>query len=100
MLSEEHVKEIEAFITYALGGSNQSDLDKRVLNQVQYIIADHQAMRRVMEQAKHLRNAVTFKTPPVEFSAGNLCYEARVPVGFINDLDTSLNALTPPAVEG
>ena len=49
-------------------------------------------LREVVEQAQHLRNAVTFKTPPVKFGAGNLCYEARVPVGFVKHLET---ALTP-----
>jgi hypothetical protein len=45
------------------------------------------------EALRHLITAVTFKAPPVEFSPGNPCWEARVPVGFVDQARSALAAV-------
>lgn len=44
--------------------------------------------------------AVKFNAPPVDFGEGNMCYEARVPVAFVEKAEAALlgedRAIRPP----
>lgn len=56
------------------------------------VIDEPQSSAAVEKALRELLTAVTFKTTPVDFGEGNPCYEARVPVQFVEDAN---NALTP-----